>query len=50
MPGGLEFVSFFRPRGRSFALKSCSRGRGFDEQKLVARGLARGKGGGNRSN
>ena len=23
MPGGGDFVSFFRPGGRSFALKSC---------------------------
>ena len=23
MPGGGDFVSFFRPWGRSFALKSC---------------------------
>ena len=30
MPGGGDFVSFFRPRGRSFALKSCPRGEDFD--------------------
>ena len=30
MPGGGDFVSFFRPRGRSFALKNCPRSRDFD--------------------
>ena len=30
MPGGGDFVSFFRPGGRSFALKSCPRGGDFD--------------------
>ena len=43
MPGGGDFVSFFRPRGLSFALKSCTQGGDFDE-KIVARGD------GNRSN
>ena len=48
-PGVGIFVSFFRPRGRSFALKSCPGGGDFDGQKLVARGSAR-EGDGNRSN
>ena len=30
MPGGGDFVSFFRPRGRSFAVESCPRGGDFD--------------------
>ena len=30
MPGGGDFVSFFRRGGRSFALKSCPRGGDFD--------------------
>ena len=42
MPGGGDFASFFRPGGRSFALKSCPRGGDFDGKKLVARRLARG--------
>ena len=42
MPGGGDFVSFFRPGGRSFALKSCPRGGDFDGKKLVARQSARG--------
>ena len=29
MPGGGDFVSFFRPGGRSFALKSCPGGGDF---------------------
>ena len=29
-PGVEKFVSFFRPGGRSFALKSCPQGRDFD--------------------
>ena len=29
MPGGGDFVSFFRPGGRSFALKSCPHGGDF---------------------
>ena len=45
MPGGRDLVSFFRPGGRSFALKSHPQGGDFDEKKLVARGLARGRGG-----
>ena len=30
MPWGGDFVSFFRPGGQSFALKSCPRGGDFD--------------------
>ena len=30
MPGGGDFVSFFRPGDRSFALKSCPWGGDFD--------------------
>ena len=30
MPGGGDFVSFFRPGAGSFALKSCPRGGDFD--------------------
>ena len=45
MPGGGDFVSFFRPGGRSFALKSCLRGGNFDGKVGSARG-----GDGNRSN
>ena len=30
MPWGGDFVSFFRPGGRSFALKSCPLGGDFD--------------------
>ena len=30
MPGGGDFVSFFLPGGRSFALKSCPWGGDFD--------------------
>ena len=48
MPGGGDFVSFFRPGGRSFALKNCPRGRDFDG-KIVAQRSARG-GDGNWSN
>ena len=32
MPGGGDFVLFFQPSGRSFALKSCPRGGDFDEK------------------
>ena len=49
MPGVGIFVSFFRPGGRSFALKSCPGGGDFDGKKLVAWGSAR-EGGGNWSN
>ena len=42
MPGGGDFVWFFRPGGRSFALKSCPRGGDFDGKKLEAWGSARG--------
>ena len=48
MPRGGDFVSFFPPGGRSFALESCPRGGDFEGKKLVARGSARGDG--NRSN
>ena len=48
MPGGGDFVPFFRPGGRSFALKSCPWGGDFDGKKLVSRGSARGDG--NQSN
>ena len=41
MPGGGDFVSFFRPGGWSFALKSCPLGGDFDK-KIVARGSALG--------
>ena len=30
IPGGRDFVSFFRPGGRSFALKTCPQDRDFD--------------------
>ena len=30
MPGGGDFVSFFRPGGQSFAIKNCPRGGDFD--------------------
>ena len=30
MPGGGDFVSFFRPGGQSFALKNCPWGGDFD--------------------
>ena len=30
MPGGGDFVSFFRPGGWSFAMESCPRGGDFD--------------------
>ena len=32
MPGGGDFVLFFQPSGRSFALKSCPWGGDFDEK------------------
>ena len=32
MLGGGDFVSFFGPRGQSFALKSCALGRDFDRK------------------
>ena len=44
-PGVGILFRFFRPGGRSFALKSCRRGEDFDEKKLVARKSARGGGG-----
>ena len=43
MPWGGDFVSLFRPGGRSFALKNCPRGGDFDG-KIVAGGLAGGGG------
>ena len=33
MPGFGDFVSLFRPRSQSSALKSCPQGRDFDEEK-----------------
>ena len=36
MPGGGDFVSFFRPRGRSFTLKSCPRGGDFYAKNSVS--------------
>ena len=38
MPGGGDFVSFSRPGGRSFALKNCPRGGGFDEKNYLPGG------------
>ena len=35
MPGGGDFVSFFRPGGQSFAMKSCPRGGDFDGKIVV---------------
>ena len=49
MPLGGDFISFFPPGGRSFALKSCPRGGDF-EGKISGPGSAWGGGGGNRSN
>ena len=46
MPGGGDFVSFFRPGSLRFADKICSRDGDFDGKKLVARGLTRGDGNG----
>ena len=37
MPGSRDFVSFFRPGGRTFALKSCPRG-GDLTKKISGRG------------
>ena len=37
MPGGGDFVSFFRHGGRSCALESCPKGGNFDG-KIVVRG------------
>ena len=48
MPGGGDFVSCFRPRGRSFTLESCPWGGDFDGKKLVSQGQLGGDG--NRSN
>ena len=44
MPGGGDFVSFFLPGGRSFALESCPQGGDFDGKKLVTQGSAPGGG------
>ena len=41
MPGGGNFVSFLRPGGQSFALKSCPLGGDFDGKNSCP-GLARG--------
>ena len=50
MPGGGDFVSFFWPGGRSFALKSCPRG-GILTEKISGPAVSPGGGGdGNRSN
>ena len=50
MAGGGPFVSFFRPGGRSFALKSCPGG-GDVDRKNSGLGVSPGGGGdGNRSN
>ena len=49
MPGSGDFVSFFQPGGRSFALKSCHRGGDFDRKNLWPWGQP-GGGDGNRSN
>ena len=49
MPGSGDFVSFFRPGGRSFALKSCPQGGDFDG-KIVAGESSRGGGGGGNGN
>ena len=49
MPGSGDFVSLFRPGGRSFALKNCPRGVGFDG-KISGPGVSPGWGDGNRSN
>ena len=32
MPGGGDFVSFFGPEGRSFALKNCPQGGDIDRK------------------
>ena len=50
MQGEVDFVSFFRPGGRSFALRSCPE-EGILMEKCAAGGLARGsaRGDGNRS-
>ena len=45
MPGGGDFVSFFRPGGRSFALKSCPRA-GILTEKISGSGVSPGGGGG----
>ena len=39
MPGVRIFVSFFRPRGRSFALKSCPRA-GILTEKITGLGVS----------
>ena len=43
MPGGENFVSFFRPRGRRYALKGCPQCGDFDE-KISGPGVSRGGG------
>ena len=42
MPGSGDFVSFFRPGGRSFSLKSCL-GAGILTEKISGPGSARGR-------
>ena len=37
--GGLDFVSFFRPGDRRFALESCSRGGDFDGKSSSLGGM-----------
>ena len=49
MPGGGDFVSFFRPGGRSFALKAVS-GAGILTEKISGPAVSPGGGDGNRSN
>ena len=49
MPGGVDFVLFFRPGGRSFALKSCLWGGGILMEKISGLGVSPG-GDGNQSN
>ena len=49
MPGGGDFVLFFRPGGRSFALKSCPWGGDFDGE-ISGSGGSPGGGDGNQSN
>ena len=43
MPGGGDFASFFRPGGRSFALKSCP-GAGILRGKISGQGFSPGGG------
>ena len=43
MSGDGDFVTFFRPEGWSFALKSCSWGGNFDEKKIRGPGVSLGE-------